>query len=421
MRVVVLAHGHPELRAGGAERAAYSVFSALKAVPNAEASFVATCAPGDIGHDGVFGAFRGRTDEFLWTPPPIDWFKLSSQDYDQLFEQCAQLVDSLRPDVVHVHHYAHTGVELFPILRTLTSARLVLSLHEFILICNNHGQMVRKQSGELCYVSSHAECARCFPEQTSGKFFLRERFIKTCIDTVDHFISPSAFLKQRFLDWGLREDRISVIENLLPARIGPPPALAPSPRREGHLRLGFFGQLTPFKGAQVLVRALSNLPAALQQRTELVIFGGNIDDWRDVRAQIEELAAGTQARIRFFGRYRNEDVAELMRSVDWVVVPSTWWENSPLVIQEAHAAGVPVLASNIGGMREKVVDGGTGRHFMAGSEFDLACKLEEIASEPAREWPVLDVSTQNEAILRAHLLIYRGREAAVHANAGDRS
>lgn len=404
MRVVIIAHGHPELRAGGAERAAYSLFSELKKAAGVDPIFVATTNPETIGHDGAFGAFRGQQDELLWAPPPIEWFKLSSERYDTLRQQCVQLIETLKPDVVHVHHYLHTGVELFSILKSISSARLLLTLHEFILICANHGQMVRRGSGELCYAAAPVDCTSCFPDQTSGKFFLRERFIQRSLESIDHFVSPSAFLKSRFTAWGLDTDRISTIENPLPSAGTEP---AHRPRHGGkRLRLGFFGQFTPFKGASLLLQAVNALPDAYANRVELVLFGANLGDWPDLASEVEELIAASRVRVRFFGRYRNPDVIQLMRSVDWIVVPSTWWENSPLVIQEARVAGVPVLAANIGGMREKVIDEITGRHFMAASALDLANKIEAIIDEDPREWPRLNVTEHNERVVREHLRAY---------------
>jgi glycosyltransferase involved in cell wall biosynthesis len=98
-----------------------------------------------------------------------------------------------------------------------------------------------------------------------------------------------------------------------------------------------------------------------------------------------------------------------MRSVDWVVVPSTWWENSPLVIQEARVTGTPILASNIGGMAEKVRDGVDGLHFLAGSPLDLASKIEAIVRRQVMVTPVpLDLVAQNREALAAHVRVYQG-------------
>jgi glycosyltransferase involved in cell wall biosynthesis len=66
-----------------------------------------------------------------------------------------------------------------------------------------------------------------------------------------------------------------------------------------------------------------------------------------------------------------------------VVVPSRWWENSPLVIQEAFLHQRPVICSDIGGMAEKVDDGVDGLHFRAGDARSLARVLERAVTTPA--------------------------------------
>ena len=76
------------------------------------------------------------------------------------------------------------------------------------------------------------------------------------------------------------------------------------------------------------------------------------------------------------GKYAHDDLPRLMAEVDWVVVPSRWWENSPLVIQEAFLHQRPVICSDIGGMAEKVADGVDGLHFRAGDPRSLARVLE---------------------------------------------
>ena len=71
-----------------------------------------------------------------------------------------------------------------------------------------------------------------------------------------------------------------------------------------------------------------------------------------------------------------------MSRVDWVIVPSIWWENSPMVIQEAFANGKPVICAGIGGMAEKVRDGVDGLHFEVRNPLDLAETMVRAACEP---------------------------------------
>ncbi len=73
----------------------------------------------------------------------------------------------------------------------------------------------------------------------------------------------------------------------------------------------------------------------------------------------------------------------LMADVDWVVVPSTWWENAPLTIGEAHFHGRPVIASGIGGMAELVRDGENGLTVRPGDAADLANVMRRAIEQPA--------------------------------------
>ena len=96
MKVVIVAHGHPELSAGGAERASYSLLQSLKSVGGIEPTFVARAEPNQIGHDGWFGAFRSRRDEFLWVPPPFDSFRRLNFSHDVLRLQVKALCEYVK-------------------------------------------------------------------------------------------------------------------------------------------------------------------------------------------------------------------------------------------------------------------------------------------------------------------------------------
>ncbi len=104
--------------------------------------------------------------------------------------------------------------------------------------------------------------------------------------------------------------------------------------------------------------------------------------------RIEELLQETRKTVTFIGRYQHAELATLISEVDWIVVPSVWWENSPLVIQEAFHFQRPVICSDIGGMAEKVDDGVNGLHFRAGDPVSLARTLRRAADEP-RLWEQL--------------------------------
>jgi glycosyltransferase involved in cell wall biosynthesis len=394
MRIMILSHGHPELSTGGAERAAYSLFQRLKHDPAVDdVAFVARAEHQAIGHSALFGSFRGRPDEILIAPPPVDGFTFQSLGLDVLRQLVNDLIRSFKPDVVHVHHFIFWGVEIFELFKR-AGVQVVFTIHEFAAVCANYGQMI-KVDGRLCHAASPAECGLCFPAQSAGKFFVRNTILHSMFDHVDAFIAPSEFLKKRYVAWGLPDDKTHVIENLLDAeviargraRAALPPREEPIVSDDEEARaivFGFFGQINPFKGVDILLQAASALPDAIRKRIEIRIHGEN-RHYRETEfgQRVEKLLADTQDVVRLMGSYRNEDVSDLMAACDWIVVPSIWWENSPVVIQEARMAGRPLICANIGGMAEKI-DPSTDLLFPARSPGALAEVMRSIVRHQTR-------------------------------------
>ena len=100
-----------------------------------------------------------------------------------------------------------------------------------------------------------------------------------------------------------------------------------------------------------------------------------------------------------------------MQSVESVVVPSIWWENSPVVIQEALRNRRPIICSNIGGMAEKVRDGIDGIHFPVGSARGLVRAVTDLARD-AEIWRTISSQQRRplgaESTLADHLVLYDG-------------
>jgi glycosyltransferase involved in cell wall biosynthesis len=406
------------LSAGGAERAAYSLFEHLKQHRAVDAVvFAARATPEQVGHSAQMGLFRGRRDEALVAPPPADWPSLMSLDYNELYKAVRDLLAWTRPDVVHVHHYAFWSLDLFEILYRL-GVRVVFTFHEYMAICQNFGQMI-KVDKRLCEASSPAECHACFPDFTPGQFFLREQIFRTYLSYCDHFIAPSRFLLNRYVSWGVDPEAADVIENpIAPTILGRcasmpgvarAPAAGPARAVGQRTRIGFFGQVNKFKGLDILLRAVSLLAPETKARLQVGIHGANLDQQEDTfKAEFNTLLAANSDAITFFGPYDNQRVLELMSSYDWIVVPSIWWENSPVVIQEAHLVGKPVLCARIGGMAEKVSEDINGRYFEPGNPSDLARHLADIAEES--DPPDFDVQAHIAAHAKAaerHVEIYQ--------------
>lgn len=419
LRVLIVSHGHPAYAIGGGELAAYNLYRGLDATDGVEAHFLARVGPPVVPHaDTPFMSLRQNARETLFYVNDYDHFRLSNRDVAGLDRHFARYLEAVRPDVVHFHHFLGLGIECLRVVRRIRpEARVIVTLHEFLAICHNHGQMIKTGKATLCHRATPADCAMCFPGIAPARFFKREMFVKASLDLVDAFVSPSRFLAQRYVEWGLPRERMHVLENGLDIPEIAPPRPVPrqargaavAPRRN---RFAYFGQINPFKGIDVLLDAVARVPAAQWgPESGLAVFGGNHESQPpEFQEKFRQLLGQAEGRVRFYGSYRPHEMPVLMREVDWVVVPSVWWENSPLVIQEAFAHGRPVICSDIGGMAEKVRDGVDGLHFRAGSAESLADRLVLALGTPGL-WERLRANAPKPltpaGAARQHLALYR--------------
>lgn len=147
---------------------------------------------------------------------------------------------------------------------------------------------------------------------------------------------------------------------------------------DAQFRFAFMGQITSIKGVHLLVEAflrLSDLP------------GLQLDIWGDLAqdpAYTEQLRrlADEDERVTLRGRFLRAQLGQVLVDTDVVVVPSTWYENNPLTLQEAFAAGRPVIATNLGGMSEFVQHEVNGLLFERDNIDDFARQLRRVATEP---------------------------------------
>lgn len=365
-RILVMSHRHPDFSLGGGEIAAYNLYRAYRELPGVQKCwFLASC---ERGRSATGGIMPRRSDEYLWEQGINDWTMLKAAQRRSVTESFVELIRALRPTVVHAHHYAHLGVEFLRVIKDVDpSIAIYMTLHEYMAICNNQGQMI-KVNGRLCSRESFEDCRGCFPSLSVQDLWRRKHFIQRHFEYVDHFVSPSEFLRQRYLQWGLAAEKITVIENGQDAA-APLPA-RPVAQGESRNRFGYFGQINPFKGLDVVLRALHEMPKEDRRKIVLEVHGANLDSQTgEFRDRIESLADPLIKKgvVQWIGPYQPHELRGRMAGVDWLVVPSVWWENSPMVIQEAFVHGRPLLVSNIGGMAEKVVDGVNGLHVAVGN------------------------------------------------------
>jgi glycosyltransferase involved in cell wall biosynthesis len=422
LRVLIAAHGHPEMSKGGAEIAAYQLFRELQARDDCDVWFMGCDRTMEADRTGAVLMQPFSAREYIYVTGEFDWFKFANRDY-KFPGDFAQLLTELNPDVIHFHHYVNYGVEVFyNVRKILPHCKILLTLHEFLAICHHYGQMITTVHRNLCYEASALRCQRCFPEISRSDFYLRKRYIQRFFDLVDGFTAPSRFLAERYISWGLPAEKIHVIENVIPV-VGAGTAVKPV-SRSGPLRIGFFGQISLLKGINVLFDAAETLAEDAIGDAVFEIFGDYRNQPLEFQKDFLERLPKAGRNVRFHGPYDSSRVDELMQSVDVVLMTSIWWENSPVVIQEAFRNRRPVICPDIGGMAEKVRDGIDGFHFLVGSAIALASLVRRLASDHSIVEKIVETMAAPPTpkdIVEAHLQLYRQQpdaglpRAAVHA------
>lgn len=381
-KILIVSHGHPDLSKGGAEVAAYNLFKEYQE-RGLDCLFLARSD--QPSHGGSTFSSRNNESELLFHTSMNDFFLFQSANKKHIWQDFKLLLEQFKPDVVHFHHYIHMGLEMLrQVKSTLPNARIIMTLHEYLAICANNGQMVKPGSQmKLCYKSSNTDCASCFPERSAADFFLRERYIKSHFDLVDKFVSPSHFLIDRYVDWGIPKEKMQMIENGQPAvKFQPPRALK---KDEVRGRFAFFGQVNPFKGIDVLLEAFLSLPDEVKAQVHLDIHGANLEHQQsEFKEKVAELLEDLKGTVTMHGSYEPHEMPHLLAQSDWVIIPSNWWENSPMVIQEAYKNGRPLIGADIGGMAEKIENNVTGLHFRCRTPIDLAQKIQHIVEDDSK-------------------------------------
>jgi glycosyltransferase involved in cell wall biosynthesis len=270
-------------------------------------------------------------------------------------------IAEFRPDVMHCHN-------LFPQITVSAydaaaeaGIPIVQTLHDFRSVCCINGFLYRNgRICELCVDGSPYWGAwhRCYRDSWVGSFVSahaldRQRRAGTLRQRVGCFIALSEPSRRQFIAAGLPEERIVIKPNFMFD-----PGTPPDGSRHGAL---FVGRLSPEKGVQTLVKSWERIDFPLR-----VLGGGPLH---------LNLSAELGRWISFLGHRPYAEVGPAMRQAQFLVMPSEYIEGFPMVIVEAFANGLPVIASRLGTMADVIEDGVTGLHFTAGDPDDLAAKI----------------------------------------------
>jgi glycosyltransferase involved in cell wall biosynthesis len=197
---------------------------------------------------------------------------------------------------------------------------------------------------------------------------------------VTQFFSPSQYLRNEFIRFGVPVDRIAHAPlgfDHVPFQVQA--AVRRPVDTRGPLRLGFVGTLMVSKAPHLLVEAARGFETGA---VRVDLFGPQADYHGDdsYRQRLAPLLSAPG--VRHHGPVPHSSIPAALASLDILVVPSVWPENSPLVIHEAFLAGVPVIASRIGGIPELVEHGRNGLLFEPGNATALHKEIARLLDDP---------------------------------------
>ena len=281
-------------------------------------------------------------------------------------------LDEIAPDIVHIGHLSHLTIKIVNIIHN-KNIPIMFTLHDYWMMCIR-GQLIRDDL-RLCTGPSIEKCTQCNSKYfTSYKNAKKEiicwlDMLSNANKKVDLFITPSRFLQQKYIEYGIPKNKIINMDYGFDFNLIRSVKKKPSYK----IRFGFLGRIIPVKGISLLISSFNKLK---DHKAELNIFG----KLPSSSIYLEERC--NNSAINFRGEYDYENISEVLSNIDVLIVPSIWYENSPLVIHEAFIAKIPIIASNLGGMVELVQNEKNGLLFKTGNVKDLAEKMNRFIEEP---------------------------------------
>lgn len=305
-------------------------------------------------------------------------------------EALAQVLEVERPDLVHVQHLM--GLPM-AILQQFRAAGLpfVVTLHDYWFPCAN-AQLITNYDNSVCD-GPHwwLNCGRCalaraglgdrpwLAATAAPLLGARSRLVRRGLEDAAGIIAPTQFVQRTYRELGMPMQKSVVIPHGIevPDHVLSEAREATEKRAGKGLHIVYVGSLAWQKGLHVLIQAVNRLP---QEGVCLSIYGDE-DKFPAYVAELKKAAA--HPGIHFGGRIARQELWRvLLEEADVAVLPTLWYETSSLMIQEMFAARVPLVASDIGVVPEKIRHGVDGLLFPPGDARALADHLLSLYRDP---------------------------------------
>lgn len=278
-----------------------------------------------------------------------------------------KIVQETKPDIIHLHIFQH---QISPsILDIAKKYRIpvVYTAHDLKMLCPNYKMMVNGDICEKCKDGHFIECVKnkCVKDSyfksminaIEGYFHRWKR----SYDLIDKIITPSAFYKNKFIEFGVSADRVIHITNCLDS---PKPKL--NVNKEFQKYFLYFGRLSEEKGILTLIKAVENTSNLLY-----IVGTGPLMEKIELHVDQNELS-----NIKILGFRSGQELSDLIGNSKVVILPSEWYENGPYSAIESLQLGRPLIGSDLGGIPELIE--GNGLIFKNGDDKSLKAAIEDI-------------------------------------------
>jgi len=243
---------------------------------------------------------------------------------------------------------------------------IVQLVYNYRLVCPNAILYTQGKICERCVRGNFAHAVRykCFKEShllsaLYATALTVHRHVGDLTKLISAYVTPDLFLREKLIQGGFPQERIFPL-------LTPLDACQYEPHYEHKGYFVYFGRIVREKGIFTALKAMKALP-----KSRLLVVGGGEEE-EEAHAIVRDSGLGN---VQFTGPKYNEVLINILRDALAVVVPTEWYDNSPLVILQAFSLGKPVIASNIDGIPEIVQDGQEGFLFQPGNVDELVERM----------------------------------------------
>lgn len=312
---------------------------------------------------------------------------LHSFRQQDLQDAVKKVLFEVKPDIIHIQHLMGMPLGLVDLI-VANEIPYIVTLHDYWYVCAN-AQLLTNTDRKICSGPDRLflNCARCALARTGSTSMgwlapgaaplmgYRNRQLSRILDQAMKIIAPTQFVRRIYSELGAAGSKLTVIRHgleLPEEKITAARTKRSRKQPEGPLQIGYIGGISWQKGLHILIAAVNGFDL---NEVVLSIYG-NLASFPDYVQELEKLIKG--GNVNLAGSIEHEQIWSKLAGFDVLVLPTLWYETSSLILDEAFAVGVPVIAAQIGVMEEKIDDGKNGRLFPIGDSGALQEILQEI-------------------------------------------